>query len=228
MARIVLISEDPERSPRWASQLERKGHQVATSRCREGELARVLELSPDLLIADFGSAHVAAARSCIRTLERADLRCAVLVVSSVAGAEANLDTLVEMADTLAKKQTTPKVTPARSEHDFMTVDTHRREAVIRGKTIPLTPTETSVLSILASSVGKYITAQELVSRIQGYEVDAREAGEIIRVHIYNLRRKFEHAGIGPPYILSARGQGYMLERRALPPEGEPDALEGES
>ena len=170
---------------------------------------------------------VAASRACQRLLARTVLHCPVLVISSVASADANLDTLVEMADTLAKKQTTPKVTPTRSEHEFMTVDTHRREAVIRGTIVPLTPTETSVLSILASSVGKYITAQQLVSRIQGYEVGAREAGEIIRVHIHNLRRKFEQADIGPPYILSSRGKGYMLERRALPPEGEPEAPEGE-
>ncbi len=218
MARIVLISDDPERSERWTPLLERRGHEVAVSRCRENELAAALELKPDMLIVDMTRLPAAAFRACQRLLAREDVHCAVLVIAPRADTQAHLDSLVETADTLAKKQTTPRVTSTRSEHDFMTVDTHRREAIIRGDAIPLTPTETSVLAILADNVGRHITAQELVSRIQGYEVSAREAGEIIRVHIHNLRRKFEHAGIGPPYILSARGKGYMLERRAPRPE----------
>lgn len=216
MARIVLITDDTERSQRWTPPLERRGHEVAVSRCRESELAAALERKPDLLIADVTGIPAAAFRACQRLLARDDVHCAVLVIA--ADSHAHLDFLVETADTLAKKQTTPRVTSARIEHDFMTVDTHRREAIIRGTAIPLTPTETSVLAVLANNVGKHITAQELVARIQGYEADAREAGEIIRVHIHNLRRKFEHAGIGPPYILSARGKGYMLERRAPRPE----------
>ncbi len=226
MARIVLVSDDPFRSQHWKPELERRGHQVAVSRCRETELRQTLELKPDLLIADMTSMPDAASRACQRLLARTIAYCDVLVIASPHNAEANLDTLVEMADIMAKHRTTPRVTSTHVDYGFMTVDTHRREVVIRGQTIPLTPTETSVLSILASSAGKYITAQELVSRIQGYEVDAREAGEIIRVHIHNLRRKFEHAGIGPPYILSARGKGYMLERRTLPPQGKfPDAAD---
>jgi DNA-binding response OmpR family regulator len=46
----------------------------------------------------------------------------------------------------------------------------------------------------------------------GCDVSDREAGDNIRVHVYNLRRKFEKIG-GPPYIVSMRGKGYLLERR---------------
>jgi len=221
MARLVLISDNAALSRQLIPQLEERGHVVIPTQGTEVRIRQALELHPDLLILDFGSMHPDSAAVCQRILSRVDVRCSVLVLFGLADEESHLPLLVNTAHTLAQKAATPKVKPGSRDYGFMSVDAHRREAVVRGVHIPLTPTETHVLSVLAAKVGHFIGAQELVSEVHGYEADEREAGDIIRVHIHNLRQKFERSDVGPPYILSSRGRGYMLERRTLAEGGIP-------
>jgi len=215
MARLVLISDNAALSRQVIPQLEERGHVVIPTQGTEPRIREALELHPDLLIMDFGSMPPDAAAVCQRILSRVDVRCCVLALFGLADEEVHMPILVNTAHTLAQKEATPKIKPGSRDYGFMSVDAHRREAVVRGTHIPLTPTETHVLSVLAAKVGHFIGTQELVSEVHGYEVDEREAGDIIRVHIHNLRHKFEKSGVGPPYILSSRGKGYMLERRTL-------------
>jgi len=216
MARIVLISDDLELSREVAQRLEEKGHVVIPMECLESRFYQAAQMHPDLLIADFASMSRDGSAVFQRALATLDLRCPVLGIFGALDAVRSLPALVGTADVLATKQTARKGKPASGEYGFMSLDVHRREVTIRGITIPLTPTETHILSILAANVGKYVSPQAIASEIQGYQADEREAGDIVRVHIHNLRRKFQKAGIGPPYILSSRGKGYLLERRTRP------------
>ncbi len=219
MARIVLISDDLELSREVAQRLEEKGHVVIPLECQESRFYQAGQLRPDVLVADFASMSREASASFQRALAALDLKCPVLGIFGALDVVRSLPALVGTADILAAKQTARKGKPVGGEYGFMSLDVHRREVTIRGVSIPLTPTETHILSILAANVGKYLSPQTIASEIQGYEVDEREAGELVRVHIHNLRRKFQKAGIGPPYIVSSRGKGYLLERRMRPRAG---------
>lgn len=216
MARIVLISDDLELSREVARRLEEKGHVVIPLECLESRFYQVGQLRPDALVADFASMSREASSAFQRALATLDLKCPVLAIFGALDVVRSLPALVGTADILATKQTARRGKPVSGEYGFMSLDVHRREVTIRGVSIPLTPTETHILSILAANVGKYLSPQTIASEIQGYEVDEREAGELVRVHIHNLRRKFQKAGIGPPYIVSSRGKGYLLERRMRP------------
>lgn len=224
MARIVLISDDLELSREMTQRLEEKGHVVIPMECLESRFYQAAQMRPDLLIADFASMSRDSSAAFQRALATLDLRCPVLGVFGALDVVRSLPALVGMADVLAAKQTARKGKPASGEYGFMSLDVHRREVTIRGTTLSLTPTETHIISILAAHVGKYVSPQAIASEIQGYQVDEREAGEIVRVHIHNLRRKFRKAGIGPPYILSSRGKGYLLERRTRPSGGRSKGL----
>jgi DNA-binding response OmpR family regulator len=50
----------------------------------------------------------------------------------------------------------------------------------------------------------------MVQSIRGYRVDAREAPEIIRPHISNLRRKLSAALAEADVVQTVRGVGYIL------------------
>ncbi|GAB4414599.1 MAG: hypothetical protein Kow00123_27890 [Anaerolineales bacterium] len=219
MGRIVLISDDLELSREVAQRLEEKGHVVIPLECQESRFYQAAQLRPDLLVADFASMSRDASAAFQRALATLDLKCPVLGIFGALDVVRSLPALVGTADVLAAKQPVRKSKPVSGEYGFMSLDVHRREVTIRGVSIPLTPTETHILSILAANVGKYISPQAIASEIQGYEVDEREAGELVRVHIHNLRRKFQKAGVGPPYIVSSRGKGYLLERRMRPRAG---------
>jgi len=94
------------------------------------------------------------------------------------------------------------------------IDLDKCEALLRGRAVPLTPTELRILAVLAEKAGKVIDARTLLSSVHEHDYDDREAQNLVKVHIANLRRKLEDGRDGTPYILCVRGFGYMLERRA--------------
>lgn len=93
------------------------------------------------------------------------------------------------------------------------IDLDKCEVVLRGRTVSLTPTEFRILAILAEKAGKVVDARSLLSSVHEHNYDDREAQNLVKVHIANLRRKLEDGRHGNPYILCVRGFGYMLERR---------------
>jgi DNA-binding response OmpR family regulator len=81
---------------------------------------------------------------------------------------------------------------------------------VAGHPIDATPSEFEILHYLFRHAGRVVTAQEMVQSIRGYRVDAREAPEIIRPHISNLRRKLSAALAEADVVQTVRGVGYIL------------------
>lgn len=71
----------------------------------------------------------------------------------------------------------------------LTIDLGKHEVVLADKLLDLTPIEFDLLVSLASHPDKVRTSRELVQEVQGYECEEREAREIIRRHISQLRKK---------------------------------------
>ena len=94
------------------------------------------------------------------------------------------------------------------------IDLDKCEVVLRERAVSLTPTEFRILSVLAEKAGRVIDARSLLSAIHDHDYDDREAQNLVKVHIANLRRKLEDGRDGNPYILCVRGFGYLLERRS--------------
>ena len=86
-------------------------------------------------------------------------------------------------------------------------------ASLSGEPVPLTPTEFRLLAVLAQSTGRVIDARTLLSSVNNHDYTERDAQNLVKVHIANLRRKLNDSGSRNPYILCVRGFGYMLERR---------------
>ena len=101
------------------------------------------------------------------------------------------------------------------------IDLDKREVVLQGRSVLLTPTELRILTLLAEKAGKVIDARSLLSAVHDHDYDDREAQNLVKVHIANLRRKLEDGRDGNPYILCVRGFGYMLERRSERRENDP-------
>lgn len=91
----------------------------------------------------------------------------------------------------------------------LSVDLARREVLVKGQTISLTPTEYDILRILIQNAGKVLTHQQLVHAVWGtsYEADTH----LLRVNISNLRRKIEVDPARPRYITTEPGVGYRLK-----------------
>jgi len=93
------------------------------------------------------------------------------------------------------------------------VDLDKCQATLRDEPVPLTPTEFLILAYLSQKAGKVIDARTLLSAVHEHDYDERDAQNLVKVHIANLRRKLGDNRADNPYILCVRGFGYMLERR---------------
>ncbi len=79
---------------------------------------------------------------------------------------------------------------------------------LRGEKIKLTELEASLLSLLISAGGEYVSRDEILSRIWGNDADRG----IINVYIHYLREKLEQ---GEKIILSSRNEGYRIDKKYL-------------
>lgn len=92
----------------------------------------------------------------------------------------------------------------------LTIYPGRYQIEVEGKMIDLTPTEFDLLLYLAAHRGRVVPCSELVREVRGYAADEREAREVIRPHVSNLRRKLKNSGQDPNILVNVRGIGYRL------------------
>ncbi len=103
------------------------------------------------------------------------------------------------------KPAAPRVTDAEIRLGKWRFDS-ARDALISGDiTVRLTEMEASLLRVLAAEPGVAITREQLAERSKGTVND-----RTIDVQITRLRRKIEPDAKNPRYIITIRGEGYML------------------
>ena len=98
----------------------------------------------------------------------------------------------------------------------LSIDFDRREVTLGGAPINVTPTEFRLLASLVRAAGRVVSSRQLVTEAQGIMLPESDAREIVKVHMRRLRVKLEPHQGDNPYIVSVRGFGYLLERRARP------------
>ena len=87
----------------------------------------------------------------------------------------------------------------------------QRKIISKNIETNLTPSETRLLNILADNKGLVFNSRELVSKIHGYELDYREASNIIRPLVCRLRAKLSRFPDGENWIKCIRSSGYFFD-----------------
>jgi DNA-binding response OmpR family regulator len=93
---------------------------------------------------------------------------------------------------------------------MLTMDTHTRRVMIQDQAVSLSPTSFDYLLVLARHSPNTVDYQTLVTEAQGYETDAREAQELTKWHVHNIRQAMETNANPPIRIITIRGAGYRL------------------
>jgi DNA-binding response OmpR family regulator len=101
------------------------------------------------------------------------------------------------------------------------IDLEKYQVILRGEVVSLTPTELRLLAVLAQQAGRVVDPRALLSAVHQHDYSERDAQNLVKVHIANLRRKMRDQRTENPYILCVRGFGYMLERRSHIRDGDP-------
>lgn len=92
----------------------------------------------------------------------------------------------------------------------LTLDLHARRLNVKGQIINIPPTSFDYLLVLARHAPNAVDYQTLVAEAQGYQAELREAQELTKWHIHQLRQAVEADVHTPSYLINVRGMGYRL------------------
>ncbi len=222
----ILVVDDNTFTLRLVKQtLEQAGYQVSTAVSGEEALTLIDRYGlPHLAIVDLHMPGMSGFEFCRSVHEFSDMP--VIMLTAVGSEETVIEGLEQHAeDYIVKPFSSPELIARVSRvlrrmgdfsytlaattniDDRLLIDFPRREAIVDGQAIPLTPTESKLLYILVRNAGRIVTTAFLLSRIWPMQ-DAHE--DRLHVHVHRLRRKIEPDHNQPSYIIAERGTGYRF------------------
>jgi len=90
---------------------------------------------------------------------------------------------------------------------------YERSVYLNGREVPLTPTEFSLLHVMARQAGRVVTHRHLLREVWG--ASYTEDTQYLRVYMRQLRQKLEQNPNSPQLLITTPGVGYRLRA----PEG---------
>ncbi len=226
MARTILVVEDEIKIRELLrSYLEREGFVVVTTASGAEAIGLADHAAPDLIVLDLGLPDVPG-EEVAREVRRFSA-VPILMLTARSAEEDRIHGLEVGADDYVTKPFSPRElilrvhailrrgqgeassVARRSYGDGrLVIDEDRREAVVGGSPVELTPTEWGVLTALAGVPGRVYSRYELINRVRGYEFEGYE--RTIDSHVKNLRRKIESDPADPQIVTTVLGAGYRL------------------
>jgi two-component system KDP operon response regulator KdpE len=92
--------------------------------------------------------------------------------------------------------------------DGLTLDLERRRVIQGDREIRLTPTEYSLLELLATNAGKPLFTDHIIARV--WRDAPGTTADTVRVHMSSLRKKIEPDPSSPRYIVTEPWVGYRF------------------
>ncbi|HEV7572690.1 MAG TPA: response regulator transcription factor [Thermoanaerobaculia bacterium] len=217
---ILIVDDDPAIRDSLSKELRAAGYGTTTAADGSEGMAAFQSQVPDLVLTDLamprsdGFELIAAIRASSRV---------PVVVLSVRGADPDkvraldlgADDFVtkpfSMTELLARvraqlRRTAPASTTL-AFHD-LTIELDRRRVVQGGREVRLTPTEFSLLEVLATNAGKPMFIEQIIARV--WRSAPSTSADTVRVHMSSLRKKIEPNPSEPQYIVTEPWVGYRF------------------
>jgi DNA-binding response OmpR family regulator len=221
--RILLVDDDPGLLEALADLLRNDGFLVTTARNGDEALRRLDAGWPDLLIIDLLMPKVDGWALAREVKARADLP--IIVLSAIDAGDNKADLLDEFAEDYITKPYHYAEVRARIQRVLrrvgervprqgirvgpnLTLELHRRQAIVAGEPVALTPTESRLLFALAANLDRTVTTDTLLARGWAETDDAEPS--YVWVTMRRLRQKLEIDANNPRHLTTVRGVGYRL------------------
>jgi DNA-binding response OmpR family regulator len=221
--RILLVDDDRDLLVPLAEQLSQDGFDVTTARDGEEAIRRLDSAWPDLLIIDLLMPRMDGLTLAREVKARADLP--IIVLSAIDAGDNKADLLDEFAEDYVTKpyhyselrarilrilRRVGERVPRKSLEvsPDLVLELHRRQAIVRGELVALTPTESRLLFALAANLGQTVTTETLLAR--GWSDTDEAEPSYVWVTMRRLRQKLELDANHPRHLRTVRGIGYRL------------------
>jgi DNA-binding response OmpR family regulator len=227
MATLLIIEDEPELVRVLRSYLEQAGFTVLSSLRGDTGLTTWEDKHPDLVILDLNLPGMDGLEVARRIRQNETRRTPILMLTARADETDQLLGLELGADDYISKPFSPRIVVARvnallrrtdagsgSDQPLtvsdLVIDRQSHHLTRAGVVVELTPTEFSLLVILASQPGRVFSRLQLLEAAQGVAYEGYE--RTIDAHIKNLRAKLEPDPRNPIYIETVFGVGYRFAR----------------
>ncbi len=224
---ILVVDDEPQIVEVVQDYLKQAGFRVLSARDGQTALTISRQESPDLMILDLMLPGKLDGLDVCRAIRR-DAALASLPIIMLTARVEETDRLIGLelgADDYVSKPFSPREVVARvkavlrrtEDHTGpsskihtgdLTVDLAKRDVIVGGESIALTPTEFDLLAILVRSPGRPFSRAQLIELV--YDVASSSYDRAIDSHIKNLRHKIEPDPKTPRYILTVYGIGYKF------------------
>jgi len=227
-ATILVVDDEPQIRRVLRATLAREGYEVIEARNGLEAVELTVKERPNLILLDFNMPEMNGVETCRRL--RLSFEGPIIMVTVRSAEQDKVVALDSGADDYVvkpfaidelKARIRAALRRSRPEDAFpnidlpeLSIDLERRNVVVRGERIHLTPKEFDVLRVLLSQRGKPISHMKLLRTVWG--PDYGEQTENLRAVIRQLRTKIEANPAQPRYILTEPWLGYRFELPNMP------------
>jgi two-component system KDP operon response regulator KdpE len=220
--KILIVDDEPGLRELVRINLEHEGFGVIQAENGIEGLNMVREAHPDLVIMDVMMPEMDGWEACQKLREFSQVPVLMLTArvqsqDIVAGLNSgaddyllkpfNMDELMARVRALLRRVPSPN-RPVAAGSGEITIDKQKREVLVRGEPVDLTPTEYDLLLMLAENAGKVLEHETLLRGVWGQEYT--KDNDYLKVYIWHLRRKVEQDPRDPKLLLTEWGIGYRL------------------
>jgi DNA-binding response OmpR family regulator len=233
MRQVLACTGGLDIDPGLAADLAEHQIHLAFANSHRDCAAQLRELQPDAVVLSVADDPHTAGRRCAEF--RRDTGAALLALShrysvpqAVAVLDAGADDYMVLHENAAELAARIRALLRRSaraaeQRSFVVgelhIDAESRTVRTGDRQAKLTPLEFRLLACLAANPGRSLSPNTLLRAVQGYDLDAQEAAQIMKALVWRLRQKIEADPSHPRYILNVRGSGYILDRRGTASSG---------
>ena len=222
-ARILAVDDEPSIRRSLQVHLEGKGYVVLMAPNGEQAMQTFTQQAPDVVIADLvlpGMDGIELTRQIRQT------STVPIIVLSANGEERkkidalecgaddyvtkpfNMDELVARVRALLRRAANSQETEPIWRSGDLSVNFERRQVMVNGESVKLTPKEYDLLKYLIQHAGKVMTHRMLLSAVWGPAHE--DEAQYLRVFVSQLRKKLKEDPTRPQYIQTDPGVGYRF------------------
>lgn len=220
---VILVIDDEAQIRRMLRlSLDAHGYNIKEATTSQEGLQQAALARPDLVILDLNLPDRDGLETLKNLREWSKIPVIVLSVKNSeqdkialldAGADDYLTKPFSMGELLARirvalRHSVPESTEGVFCAGDISIDFSKRIVTRGGEEIRLTPTEYSLLRLLARNAGRVLTHNQIIDELWG--VNSQPDTSYLRVYMLQLRKKLEKDPSNPKFFITEPGVGYRL------------------